>query len=161
MRSLLKSKLGLFLIAFVVLVGGFVVASIIKPVPEVEKNQAQNSPSPKEQAQEDNSKPRLISVTPDLEKNHVILPEQVIELTFNMPLENVGEFKVKIEPQDKAFFRIELSSDRKTAKIIPTKPYLPGQPYDLTIGPDTKFEGRILLDQSMGFSFRTVSYKGV
>ena len=78
MRSLLKSKLGLFLIAFVVLVGGFVVASIIKPVPEVEKNQAQNSPSPKEQAQEDNSKPRLISVTPDLEKNHVILPEQVI-----------------------------------------------------------------------------------
>lgn len=103
--------------------------------------------------------PQIISTKPDPLNETIIPASQVIEITFNRPLENVGEFKVRIEP--KADFKLELSNDRKTGKIIPQKPFDLGTSYTLTIGPDTKFDGVGAWGQSVDYHFRTVVYKGV
>lgn len=121
-------------------------------------------PKPIEQSQaktDDSNKlePQIVTTNPDPLENAVILPMQTIEITFNRPLENVGEFKNRIEP--KPDYRLELSSDRKSAKIIPIKPFKLGERYNLFIQPDTKFDGHIELKRDYSYHFRTVEYKGV
>ncbi|MDO8429683.1 MAG: hypothetical protein Q7S88_03575, partial [Candidatus Daviesbacteria bacterium] len=63
--------------------------------------------------------PEVVSTIPSPLSGATILPTQIIEITFNKALHNKGEFKNKIEP--KVEYEIQLSGDRKTAKIIPTK----------------------------------------
>lgn len=116
------------------------------------------SPSPSAQAQQNNSA-QIISTKPDPLENTFILASQVIEITFNKPLQNSGEFKIRVEP--KIEYRIKLSQDRKTAKIIPVKPYELGISYTLTIGSDTKFDGIGDWGENQDFHFRTITYKGV
>lgn len=113
------------------------------------------------QQQKDISKdpPKIVSTKPDPLDQIIIPTDQIIEITFNRPLENAGEFKVKIEP--KVEFKLELSGDRKTGRIIPVKPYELGSGYTISIGPDTKFDGVGEWGKDKSFHFRTIKYTGV
>ena len=101
---------------------------------------------------------KIVSTNPTSLDNSIILPNQTIEITFNIPLENVGEFKNKIEP--KSNYKVELSNDRKTAKIIPQTPFNLGTTYTLFILPDTKFDGKKRLQRDFLFHFSTINYNG-
>lgn len=103
--------------------------------------------------------PQVVSTKPDPLEEAIISADQTVEITFNRPLENVGEFKVRLE--SKKDFKIELSSDRKTAKIIPTTPYELGATYTLFITPDTKFDGVGGWGQEKVYHFKTIQYRGV
>lgn len=122
-------------------------------------NRAATTPVPSPSQQKQSDKAQIISTKPDPLENTFILASQVIEITFNKPLQNSGEFKIRVEP--KIEYRIELSQDRKTAKIIPVKPYELGISYTLTIGSDTKFDGIGDWGENQDFHFRTITYKGV
>jgi len=111
-----------------------------------------SSPSPSE-------KPQIVSTKPDLLEDTIISATDIVEITFNRPLENVGEFKVRIEP--KIDYKVELSGDRKTAKIIPTKPYQLGTTYTLSIGPESKFDGVGRWGEEKIFHYKTIPYRGV
>lgn len=104
----------------------------------------------------------IVSTSPaDLKdkKTVVILPTQSVEVTFNHPLENLPETRITIEP--KADYKVELSGDRKTVKIIPVTPFALGQGYTMFIKSETKFDGKKTLGHDEDFHFSTISYNGV
>ncbi|MBI4037107.1 hypothetical protein HY385_01645 [Candidatus Daviesbacteria bacterium] len=103
--------------------------------------------------------PQIVATNPTPLENSIIFPTQTVEITFNQPLENRGEFKNRLDP--KADYEIKLSEDRKTAKIIPTTPFKLGTTFTLFILPDTKFDGHKLLNREIIIHFRTIEYKGV
>lgn len=129
------------------------------------KLQAKNKTNPSDITQtnkapdKQSESPEIISTIPDPLDETIIPASQVIEITFNKSLQNVPEFKVRIEP--KIDFKVELSPDRKTAKITTSKPFNLGAEYTLSIGPDTKFDGAGEWGQNKSFHFRTVPYRGV
>lgn len=104
-------------------------------------------------------KPQIVSTKPDPLNDNIISASEIIEITFNRPLENEGEFKSRIEPQ--IDYKIELVNDRKTAKIIPAKPYNLGSTYTLFIGTETKFDGVGRWGEEKVFHFKTIKYTGV
>ncbi len=106
-----------------------------------------------------NDSPKIVSTKPDPLENTIVSANEIIEITFNRTLENKGEFKLRIEP--KTDFKIELSSDRKTAKIIPVNPYELGKTYTIFIGTETKFDGVGRWGQEKIYHFKTVAYRGV
>lgn len=108
---------------------------------------------------ETSTEPRVVSTNPTNLDYAVILPTQTVEITFNLPIENEGEFKNSLEP--KADYQIKLSDDRKTAKIIPLKPFTLGTDFTLFIKPDTKFDGKKTLGHDLYYHFKTIEYKGV
>lgn len=100
------------------------------------------------------------------EETPTLLPIQPLEITFNIPLENIGEFKNKIEPTVK--YKLELSSDRKTIKIIPETSWKLGSSYLLTILPNSKFNidstnssSKKILDHDISLRFKTIEYRGI
>lgn len=103
--------------------------------------------------------PQIISTKPDPLENAVVSATEVVEITFNRPLENIGEFKFRIDP--KAEIKIELSPDRKTAKIIPQTPFELGVTYTIFIGPDTKFDGAGNWGKEAIYHFQTVKFRGI
>lgn len=115
--------------------------------------------SPKEEKSESQS-PRVISTKPDLLSGETIIAAtDTIELIFNRPLENAPELKLRLEP--KSDYKVELSFDRQTAKIIPLQPFELGTAYTLTILKDSKFDGGGRLDKDLSLHFRTVRYRGI
>lgn len=148
-----KLKLAL---AFLLMAGAilFIWKIFLSKPPKVEK--VENPIKPIAQTTD---KPQIVSTKPDPLEQTIIPATQIIEITFNRPLENVGEFKVRIEP--KIDFKIELSPDRKTAKIIPIKPFELGASYTLSIGSDTKFDGVGPWGETKDFHFRTITYRGI
>jgi hypothetical protein len=114
-------------------------------------------------------RPVVVSTVPpglNSEESITVSPTQTLEITFNMPLENVGEFKNKIEPS--AEYKVELSGDRKTAKIIPATPWKLGSSYMLTITPDTKFNNNPgqqastnRLNGDINLRFKSIEYRGI
>lgn len=106
-----------------------------------------------------NDPPQIVSTKPEPLDNTIIAATDTIEITFNRSLENVGEFKVRIEPEVE--YKVELSNERKTAKIIPVKAYSLGTTYTLFIGTETKFDGVGRWGQEKIFHFRTIKYTGV
>lgn len=125
------------------------------------KNQQQvpAEPSISDNTTQENDSPQIVSTKPDPLEEAIVGANETIEITFNRPLENVGEFKVRIEP--KIEYKLELSQDRKTAKIIPLKPYELGTGYTLFIGHDTKFDGVGAWGQEKIYHFKTIRYRGV
>ncbi|MDD5147390.1 MAG: Ig-like domain-containing protein [Candidatus Daviesbacteria bacterium] len=103
--------------------------------------------------------PRIVSTKPDPLEENIVAATDTIEITFNRPLENVGEFKSKLEPNLE--YKVELSSDRKTAKIKPVKSFLLGTTYTLFIGTETKFDGIGRWGEEKIYHFRTIKYTGV
>ncbi len=120
---------------------------------------AQPQPSQQTTSIPENDKPQIVATKPDPLDETIITTNEVIEITFNRPLENVGEFKARLEP--KTDFKVELSGDRKTGKIIPTKPYPLGSAFTLFIGPETKFDGVGRWGEEKIYHFRTIKYTGV
>lgn len=125
--------------------------SQIKP-----KNEAIKEVTP---SSSDNDSPKIVSTKPDPLEEATVPAVDSIEITFNKPLQNPSEFKVRIEP--KIDFRIELSSDKKVGKIILEKPLDLGMSYTLYLGRDTKFDGVGEWGVDKEFHFSTVSYKGI
>lgn len=105
------------------------------------------------------TEPQIIATDPPNLNDAIILPNQEIKLTFNLPLENVGEFKNRLEPFTD--LQVKLSDDRKTAIISPKQTFKLGTSYTLFIKPDSKFDGHIILQHDIIFHFRTIDYKGV
>jgi len=103
--------------------------------------------------------PEVISTNPSPLEENIVSPTQNIEITFNLQIENQGEFKNKIETFTD--YKIELSQDRKTAKIVPLKPFKLGTSYTLFILPDTKFDGSKKLNREIIYHFKTINYQGV
>lgn len=121
------------------------------------KSTPASKPQPATVSEKD--KPQVVSTKPDPLEEAIIGASDTIEITFNRPLENVGEFKIRIEP--KVDVKLELSGDRKVGKIIPVKPYELGSGYTLFIKTDTKFDGAGEWREEKIFHFRTIKYRGV
>lgn len=120
-----------------------------------ETNKTQGTPAPVD----GKAPPQIVSTKPDPLNGAIVSASQPIELVFNRGLENEGELKVTIEP--KINFKITLSQDRKTAKIIPQEPYDLGITYTMFIKGDTKFTGYGPWGEEKMFHFQTVRYRGV
>lgn len=104
--------------------------------------------------------PQVVSTNPNPLDEAIIFPSQTVELTFNFPLENVGEFKHKLEPTVE--YEIKLSDDRKTVKISPKKSFQLGTTYTLSIqANETKFDGKKRLPGDITYHFKTIEYKGI
>lgn len=104
-------------------------------------------------------KPQIISTKPNPLEGAIISTTEVIEVTFNKSLENAPELKHKLEPEVK--YKIELSPDRKTFKIVPLEPYVLGTSFTLYIHPDTKFDGKETLGEEKMFKYKTINYRGI
>lgn len=138
----------------VVLFLGFILSKNYQQKPTLS-----TSSEPKKAVVSENKKPKIVSTKPDPLEEAVVSAADIIEITFNRPLENVGEFKNRIEP--KIDYKVELSGDRKTAKIIPVKPLELGLSYTLFIGTETKFDGVGRWGEEKIFHFRTIKYRGI
>ena len=103
--------------------------------------------------------PQVVSTKPDPLEDTIIGANDNIEITFNRPLENVGEFKFRLET--KTDVKVTLSDDRKTARIAPIKPFELGTTYTLFIKPDSKFDGVGDWGKEKIFHFKTIKYTGV
>lgn len=148
---MLSKKLWLVII-ILILLGGFILKKeALKPKQPV--------PATPANSQSQNEGPRLISTKPDPLENAVIPASGQIEITFNKPLQNIGEFKSRIEP--KIDYKVQLSDDRKTAKVVWAKPLDLGTTYTFFIEPDTKFDGVGNWGQEKIFHFQTIKYTGV
>lgn len=106
-----------------------------------------------------NDSPMIVSTQPDPLEDATIPATGQIEITFNRPLQNVGEFKSRIESNTD--YKVILSQDRKTAIISWQKPLELGTSFTLFIEPDTKFDGVGAWGQEKVFHFRTIKYTGV
>ncbi len=107
----------------------------------------------------ENESPKIVSTKPDPLEDTVIASTETVEITFNMSLQNSAELKLRMEPE--MDYKVELSGDRKTAKIIPAKPYQLGTTYTLFIGPESKFDGVGRWGEEKIYHFRTIAYRGV
>lgn len=102
---------------------------------------------------------QIVSTNPAPLDNTTILPTQSIEITFDTPLQNEPETKILFNPSIE--HKIELSTDRKTVKIIPNDVWELGVGYSMSIKSDTKFDQDKKLDQDKEFHFATINYRGV
>jgi len=134
------------------------VIAALKGKSDRQTNQISSMPSP-QSSEETNQAPRIVKTKPEPLEEAIISATEVIEITFNKPLENAPELKTRMDPKND--YQIELSSDRKTAKIIPLKPYELGLTYTLFIQADSKFDGGGRLDREKVFHVHTVRYRGI
>lgn len=115
------------------------------------------------QSQINNSEPALVSTTPPelFEKKPLIFkPDQVIELNFNIALENGPETKLVLDPPHE--IEVKLSNDSMKAIITPKKPYKLGQGYTLFIKADTKLrESGKTLGKDYDLHFNVINYSGI
>jgi hypothetical protein len=117
--------------------------------------------------QTENEKPVIVSIVPSgLSNNLPISPTQEIEITFNIPLENTGEFKYKITPPIE--LNLSLSPERKTIKLSPKDTFKLGTSYELEIQPGSKFNAdpsqkssQRILEETIFLRFKTIEYRGV
>lgn len=130
---------------------------LTRPISQPSSIQSQSSPS--QNPTPTNESPKIVSTKPDPLEEAIISANEVIEINFNRSLENEGEFKIRIEP--KVEYKITLSGDRKTAKIIPEEPYELGVGYTMFITGDTKFEGLGPWGEEKTFHFQTIKYRGI
>lgn len=151
MSMLSSKKVWIIIIILLALAGGLLIHKKASPTPPT------NQPAGR-QVQNDSSA-RVVSTKPDPLEDTIIGANQPIEITFNKPLQNTGEFKSRIEPE--AGYRVQLSGDRKTAQIIWVKPLELGTTYTFFIGTDTKFDGVGAWGQEKIYHFKTIKYTGV
>lgn len=150
--SFLKNKIIILIIVILAIALILFLFFSQKPAPQTPAQNTKPSVSTED-------KPQIVSTTPDPLDNTIIPATQTIEITFNRPLENVGEFKLRMEP--KIDYKLELSGDRKTAKIIPVKPYALGTGYTIFIGTETKFDGIGRWGEEKIYHYQTIKYTGV
>lgn len=152
----MNRKIIIALIIIFIILGGFFISKKFEPVKDT--NTPSNTQTSSNVSEKD--KPQIVATKPEPLEEAIISATEVIEITFNRPLENIGEFKVRLEPED-VKYKLELSSDRKTGKIIPEKPYELGASFTLFIGPETKFDGVGRWGEEKIFHFKTIRYRGI
>jgi hypothetical protein len=103
--------------------------------------------------------PEVASTNPSPLEKAIIWGMQPIEITFNLPIENIPELKYKLEPE--ADMKVELLNDKKTIRFTPNKPLPLGVSFTLTIPSEAKFDGKKTLGQDYQVHFKTIEYKGV
>jgi hypothetical protein len=165
MRNLKAKVAVLVAILGLILIYIFQVGLGPTPIDPLGLNQSLSSTG--EDKKEVSLKPEVVSSNPQFKEDPiVILPNQTIEITFNIPFENTGEVKNRLDPQ--AELKVELSEDRKTVKFTPVKPLKLGTTYTLSILPDSKFntnpgknETKVVLDHNFDFHFKTLEYRGI
>lgn len=133
----------------------FIVIMIVTTIIFLLKGNTPKQPVPTSQPES----PRIVSTKPNPLENAVVSATEIVEITFNRPLENIGEFKFRIDP--KSEIKIELSPDRKTAKIIPQTPFELGVTYTIFIGPETKFDKAGNWGKEAIYHFQTVKFRGI
>lgn len=121
------------------------------------KNKDQDEPQITEPAQV--LTPGIIKTNPNPLDQATLWALQPIEIIFSIPLENIPEFKYKIDPSFD--HKVELSNDKKTLTITPTKPLPLGQSFTMGISGSTKIEGGKILGKDYTFHFKTIEYRGV
>lgn len=145
------------IITLIVVIAGFIFVGL-KFIKSKPNNAPQDHAASQTTPDLSDKKANLISTNPDFSNDPIIEASQKIEITFDKPLENSGELKMKIDP--KPDYKVELSSDRKTAQIKPVKPYELGLEYSISISPESKFDNGARLSEGKNFHFRTVKYRG-
>ena len=105
-------------------------------------------------------KPQLVSTKPNPLDEAYISAVSPIELTFNIPIENWGEFKHELSPET-AKYKGRLSDDRKTVIITPEGSYPVGTTFTLKVSPETKFDGGKRMESDIIIHFKTIDYRGV
>lgn len=157
--TIFRPKLLIVILVIVLLITtAFIISKQLKPTQKLQPASTNISESTKKTVSA-SDKPTIISTKPDPLEENIVSVTDTVEITFNRPLENVGEFKSRLEP--KIEYKVELSSDRKTAKIKPVKSFLLGTTYTLFIGPETKFDGVGRWGEEKIYHFKTITYRGV
>ena len=150
----MNKKIGLFVILIILIIGFLFYKQIVfTPTSE------QKSPI-SEQIPVSADVPQLISTKPNPLDETYIPPTSAIELTFNMPIENIGEFKHRLEPGTTKY-KATLSSDRKTAIITPEGSFPVGTTFTLYITPETKFDAGKRMSSDIIIHFKTIDYRGI
>ncbi|MBI2337824.1 hypothetical protein HYU95_01440, partial [Candidatus Daviesbacteria bacterium] len=90
----LKQKFLAILVVSIILISIILLVNSRKPKPSVSPT---NNPQSTQISPTD--KPQIISTKPDPLDENIVSGAEAIEITFNRPLENVGEFKSRIEPE--------------------------------------------------------------
>lgn len=123
--------------------------------------QTPNDPEKTIEDKRSSSNPEFLFTKPaGLEKGvQIVSPTQTIEIVFNQPLENIGEFKHRLEPKTK--YQAKLSDDKKTAVIKPEGSFPVGTEFTLFVQSDTKFDGKKTFDKELQLHFKTLEYRGV
>lgn len=105
--------------------------------------------------------PQLVATKPDPLDEAIIVPGQTVELTFNLAIENIGEFKHRLEPLTTKY-QAKLSDDRKSVIITPSSGAFPvGTTFTLFVSPETKFDGGKRMNNELIIHFKTVDFRGV
>ncbi len=119
---------------------------------------ASQSPSPQQSQNPNSSGVKVVSTNLSGGDVTVISPTQDLEITFNKSMVT-DNTRIHIDPT--VGYRTELSSDHKTIKIMPDKPFDLGNDYTLTIKSGYSTDSGEKLDSDQVFHFKTVSYNGV
>lgn len=148
-----KNKLILALVVCAIIIAGVFLYQNKKVAPQAPQE------APK-QEQNTSSDPVIISTSPAgiLDKTEVILPNQEIRINFNLPIENIGEFKHEITPVTK--YQAKLTDDRKSVVIKADGLFPVGVEFTLIMRPDTKFDGKKTLGREIRAHFKTPEYRG-
>lgn len=151
----------IILIIFLIVIAIYPVKKLLSKQPQEANNPPGTSSNQqsKETTQSDSKKVSIVSTNPDPLDNIIINSGQVIEINFSNPLENTGEFKHRITPA--ADYKLELTGDRKTLKIVPVKPYELGNEFTLVISPETKFDNGARMEHEAIYHFHTVAFRNL
>lgn len=104
--------------------------------------------------------PYLVSTKPEgLKEGAIVIPTEIIEITFSHQIENKGEVKSQIDPQVE--YEVELGNDRKTVLLKPKRPFSTGAGFTFIIKKDTKFDGGKRLEGDVDFHFNTIPHRGI
>lgn len=155
MQAIFNKKTVVFLLIIIISMVGF--KTLYKPTAKPE----QVSPEKTIEDKKSSASPEFLFTKPEgLEKDvKVILPSQTIEITFNQPIENIGEFKHKLEPKVK--YQAKLSDDKKTVILNPEGSFPVGTEFTLFVQSDTKFDGKKNFEKELQLHFKTLTYRGV
>lgn len=147
-----KNKLILALVVCAIIIAGVFLYQ--------KKAAAPQAPQEAPKQEQNTSEPIIISTSPEgiLDKTEVILPNQEIRINFNLPIENIGEFKHEITPKTK--YQAKLTDDRKAVVIKADGLFPVGVEFTLIMRPDTKFDGKKTLGREIRAHFKTPEYRG-
>lgn len=142
----------------IILLSAVAFKTFTKPQVQVTENK---TPEQTIEDKKNSPDPEFLFTKPEgLEKDtKMILPTQTIEIVFNQPIENIGEFKHKLEPKVK--YQAKLSDDKKTVILKPEDSFPVGTEFTLFVQGDTKFDGKKTFGKEVQIHFKTLQFKGI